>query len=99
MIMVKYSWKMGWSIPVKLLFGLKKLMIDYCVKEHFTFFFDYVGNSKFYGSIFNKEGLEILKSEQQKLRSNNMVNLTEPEVYMISDSNSDEGNKTLFHMK
>lgn len=83
----------------KLLFGLKKLMIDYGVKEHFTIFFDYVGKSKFYGSIFNKDGLEIFYSEQEKLKSNNLVKSTAPEVYMISDSDSDEGKKTLFNMK
>ncbi|WOH15091.1 hypothetical protein DCAR_0934628 [Daucus carota subsp. sativus] len=76
----------------KLLFGLKKLMIDYGVKEHFTIFFDYVGKSKFYGSIFNKDGLEIFYSEQEKLKSNNLVKSTAPEVYMISDSDSDEDN-------
>ena len=65
----------NYSKTKKLLSGIKNMMNQYGVKEDFTLFFEYLGDSKFYCSIFNVEGLEIFNSLQEKLLSYNLVKL------------------------
>lgn len=79
------------SNTTKLLFGIKNLMVHYGVREKFSIFFEYVGNSTFYGSIYNEEGVEIFNELTKKLSLQTVRKEKGRQVYVITDSDEDEG--------
>lgn len=75
----------------KLLYGIKNLMTKYGVKENFTMFFDYLGNSKFYTSVYNEAGLEIFNGLQERLSTYTMGKVIVPEACDLSAADENEG--------
>lgn len=75
----------------KLLFGLKTLMTQYGFRENYTIFFDYIGNSTFYASIYNEDGMEIFNELPQKLSAYTVITQKAPEVIVLSDTDEEEG--------
>ncbi|KAL1831006.1 hypothetical protein ACET3Z_000657 [Daucus carota] len=76
----------------KLLYVIKNLMTKYGVKENFTMFFDYLGNSKFYASVYNEAGLEIFNGLQERLSTYTMGKVIVPEACDLSAADEDEDN-------
>ncbi|KAL1807769.1 hypothetical protein ACET3Z_024759 [Daucus carota] len=74
----------------KLLFGLKTLMTQYGFRENYTIFFDYIGNSTFYASIYNEDGMEIFNELPQKLSAYTVITQKAPEVIVLSDTDEEE---------
>ncbi|WOG92978.1 hypothetical protein DCAR_0312256 [Daucus carota subsp. sativus] len=56
-----------------LLYGLKNLMTTYGVKEEYVMFFEFVGISFFYVTIYNEEGEEIFNKLAEKLMLRTLV--------------------------
>lgn len=79
----------------KLLFGIKTLMTNYDVQENYTIFFDYIGNSTFYASIYNENGMEIFNDLPEKLIAYTVITQKAPEVIVLSDTDEEEGRMTL----
>ena len=79
------------SQPGKLIFGLKDLLKKYEVEENNTMFFDYIGDSTFYASIYDSHGLEIFNDLTSKLALMSVLNYMAADVYVISDSDDNEG--------
>ncbi|KAL1815229.1 hypothetical protein ACET3Z_017803 [Daucus carota] len=55
------------SIEGNLLYGLKDLMMTYAVKEQYVMFFEFVGLSSFYVTIYNEEGEDLFNKLTDKL--------------------------------
>ncbi|KAK1398869.1 hypothetical protein POM88_008732 [Heracleum sosnowskyi] len=53
--------------------GLKDILGKYSVKEHYVLFFDYVGSSTFYVSIYNTLGMNIFNKMEEKLLVEELV--------------------------
>lgn len=56
-----------------LLYGLKNLMTTAGVKEKYVVFFEFVGNSSFYVTIYNEEGEDIFNKLAEKVVLRNLV--------------------------
>ena len=76
-----------------LLYGLKDLMIKYSVRENCTMFFNYIGNSTFYVTIYNEAGMGIFNDLPEKLSLHTAKLKMGPDMIILSDS--DDGNQTL----
>ncbi|KAL1823422.1 hypothetical protein ACET3Z_010200 [Daucus carota] len=79
-----------WFKTGKLIFGLKDLLKKYEVEENNTMFFDYIGDSTFYASIYDSHGLEIFNDLTSKLALMSVLNYMAADVYVISDSDDNE---------
>lgn len=79
------------SNTTKLLFGIKNLLEYYGVRDKYTMFFEYAGNSTFYASIYNEEGAEIFNELTQKLTLETVLNQKNPTFFVIIDSDEEEG--------
>ena len=79
------------SKTMKLIFGLKDLAKKYNVHANSTMFFEYLGNSTFYATIYDSHGLEIFNEMPSKLLLSSVLNSMKAEVYVILDSDEEEG--------
>lgn len=70
-------------------------MTNYDVQENYTIFFDYIGNSTFYASIYNENGMEIFNDLPEKLIAYTVITQKAPEVIVLSDTDEEEGRMTL----
>lgn len=61
------------SVYGNLLYGLKNLMTTYGVKEKYVMFFEFVGISSFYVTIYNEEGEDIFNTLAEKLMLRTLV--------------------------
>ena len=50
------------TVAGNLIYGLKNLMTTYGVKEKYVMFFEFVGISSFYVTIYNEEGEDIFNT-------------------------------------
>ncbi|KAK1351974.1 hypothetical protein POM88_053688 [Heracleum sosnowskyi] len=53
--------------------GLKDILGKYSVSDHYVLFFDYVGSSTFYVSIYNTLGMNIFNKMEEKLLVEELV--------------------------
>ncbi|KAK1363373.1 hypothetical protein POM88_038934 [Heracleum sosnowskyi] len=72
-----------------LLYGMKKLFSKYNVAENFVLFFDYVGRSHFFVSIYNNYCYDILDGLRDKILLMDVLNSTKCPVVVLSDDSSD----------
>ncbi|KAL1804947.1 hypothetical protein ACET3Z_028015 [Daucus carota] len=77
------------SKTAKLVFGLKDLLKKYDVKADSTMFFEYIGDSTFYASIYDSLGLERFRDLPSRLSLQSVLNYMAVDIYVISDT--DEG--------
>ncbi|KAK1390082.1 hypothetical protein POM88_018260 [Heracleum sosnowskyi] len=72
-----------------LLYGMKKLFSKYNVAEDFVLFFDYVGRSHFFVSIYSNNCFDILDGLSDKTLLMDVLNSTTCPVVVLSDDSSD----------
>ena len=65
-------------------------MVKYSVHENWTLFFNYIGNSAFYVTIYNEEGMGIFNDLPEKWSAAKAKLWLEPQVIAISDSDEYE---------
>ena len=82
----------------KLLYGIKDLMAKYTIRADSTVFFEYIGNSVFYATIFDEHGLEIFNDLPLKLILSSVVDYMTADLYVISDSDSEIGMLTFSYI-
>lgn len=73
-----------------LMIGLKKMLKKYGVKENYVVFFEYLGRSSFYITLYNAFGVDIFDSMHEKLLLLDVIKKLESEVIQLSDSSDDD---------
>lgn len=71
-----------------LLYGLESFVEVYYPEEDFIIFFDYIGNSKFYVSIFDRTSMDLCDDVEPKLMLNEaLVSVEEDRQVVIAGIN------------
>ncbi|KAK1361631.1 hypothetical protein POM88_046105 [Heracleum sosnowskyi] len=74
-----------------ILSGEMKMFLKYNVAKDYVLFFDYVGRSHFYVSIFNQDCFDILDGMSDKIMLTDVLNWSQCPVVVISSDSSDSG--------
>ncbi|KAK1373014.1 hypothetical protein POM88_029207 [Heracleum sosnowskyi] len=72
------------------LYGLNKLIAKYSVSENYVLFFDYVGNSHFYVSIYNNNCMDIFDELSVKVLLEDVLLQPKCPIVVLSDDSVDE---------
>ncbi|KAK1360715.1 hypothetical protein POM88_045189 [Heracleum sosnowskyi] len=72
-----------------LMIGLKPLFEKYSIDEHYVLFFEYIGHSTFFLTVYNNYAMSIFNHLFDKLLLADVLKKYEPELIVLSESSFD----------